>query len=54
MGEALKNKKKKLTMHLNLNLVVLHESILSLSAEYVFMVCTTDKGNIFFSINGIG
>ena len=48
MGRASKKKKEKLISHLNLNLVVLHDSSLSLSAAYFSIVCITDRRNLLF------
>ena len=46
--------KEKSISHLNLYLVVLHDSSLSLSAAHFFIVCATDRRKLLFKANGIG
>ena len=52
-GNGISKIKEKLISHLNLNLFVLHDSSLSLSAAHFFIICTTDRRNLPFSINNI-
>ena len=47
-GKGMSKIKEKLISHLNLNLVVLHDSSLSLSAAHFFIICTTDRNNLLF------
>ena len=44
----------KIGEELNLNLVVLHDSSLSLPTANFFIFCTTDKIKLLFQINEIG
>ena len=53
-GEGISKNKEKLISHLNLNLVVLHDSSFPPSAARFYIVCATDKRKVLFKINGIG
>ena len=51
-GKSVSKIKGKVVSHINLNLVVMHDLSLSLSAFSI--VCSTSKRKLLFQINGIG